>query len=261
MMTSFVCGRITSLLHLKFTQSIFILLILFYSQNVIAGVGFKSAYTSICNLEINGSITSADVDALKAIIAAYNCNGKSIHISLNSPGGDVDAGIELGRFIRKLHGSTSVGPNSSCASSCVLVLVGGVFRIPMGAIGLHRPFSVQMNASSADAAASYQRNNELISTYLTQMNIPVRLLEEMNAVSPDDVRWISDTEKISLHIDGTDPLFDDVNASAFAKKHGISKQEYYRRSKLSDDICAELPDDGSLGTCYRSVMETGRAPR
>ena len=90
------------------------------------------------------------------------------------------------------------------------------------------------------------------------MNIPFRLLDEMNAVSPDDVRWISDAEKISLHISGGDPLEEDVAASSSAKRLGISKEEYYRRSKLAHDVCSDLPNDGALGTCLKTVMKTGQ---
>ena len=92
------------------------------------------------------------------------------------------------------------------------------------------------------------------------MNIPLRLLDEMNAVSPGDIRWISDTEKVSLHVTGKDPVWEDRIATKVAKRLGLSKAEYYRRDKLMRDTCSRLPNDGTLGECAKTVMKTGSAP-
>lgn len=240
--------------------SLAFLLLLMLPPSAQARVEFKED-TGVCNITITGAITSADLPALKSIVAAHRCKGRPIYITLNSPGGDVEAGIQLGKYIRDQRAWTGVSQGASCASSCVLVLLGGVSRSAWGSVGLHRPYSERMNPSTADAAATYKRINGLVSSYLSQMNIPLRLLDEMNAVSPGDVRWISDTEKVSLHIKGRDPIEEDIESSSDAKRRGLSKQEYYRRSTMAEETCWNLPNDGTQGACFEEIMKTGRAPQ
>ncbi len=61
------------------------------------------------------------------------------------------------------------------------------------------------------------------------MNIPDRLLDEMNAVSPTEINWINhDSPKLSeLYISGKDPVWYDRTNSEEAKKLGISMEEFY----------------------------------
>lgn len=75
---------------------------------------------------------------------------------LDSPGGDVDAAIIAGLFLREIKARTLV-VKGSCASACVLIFVGGVQRILVGGrLGLHRPYAESLSSGEADSRAAYQ---------------------------------------------------------------------------------------------------------
>jgi hypothetical protein len=50
-------------------------------------------------------------------------------VSLDSPGGNVEAAMESGRLIRLRELQTEVAPGGSCASACVWAFAGGRDRI------------------------------------------------------------------------------------------------------------------------------------
>jgi hypothetical protein len=60
-------------------------------------------------------------------------------IGFDSPGGNIDAGMRLGRTIRSLGLSTMQIRATLCASACSLAFLGGVQRLAEpGSIGVHK---------------------------------------------------------------------------------------------------------------------------
>src|ERR1700724_647539 len=53
-------------------------------------------------------------------------------VDLDSPGGDVDAAMAIGRMVRKSEGSVSV--KGKCYSSCVLIYASGVTRLELSGL-------------------------------------------------------------------------------------------------------------------------------
>ena len=170
-------------------------------------------------------------------------------VDINGPGGDVEAAIAMGRTIRREQLSTWV-VREPCVSACVLVLIGGVSRGASREVGLHRPYSPEPSASMASAQARFERINGIIKTYLTEMNVPVRLLDVMNSVPPGEIRMLnpySDEHLLQeLSITGDDPVFSDMFATRLAGILGISKAEYYVRKQRARAECWVKNDRGRL---------------
>jgi hypothetical protein len=207
-------------------------------------VGPKPAY-GFCFLEVYGTIDEQTPIQIRTTLTKYGC--KKTDFSLNSGGGDANAAMECGRIIRRIHGSTNVlKGDSTCASACVLLMLGGVQRGSNGRIGLHRPFSTAISNSTVESRQTYEKTNELVKKYLVEMNIPERLLDVMNSIPPENVKWLSYREMEELWIVGVDPAFQDAMDSGTAKNLGISKQELYRRIQEADRIC---------GTKYRHLAD------
>src|SRR5690348_3816092 len=61
---------------------------------------------------------------------------------VDSPGGDVVAAMQAGRILRRELAHTVVAIDSICASACVFMYLGGVYRTSFGKIGLHRPYPI-----------------------------------------------------------------------------------------------------------------------
>ena len=158
-------------------------------------------------------------------------------VYLDSPGGDLDAAMQVGRIVRRWQVTAIVDREAQCASACVLVLLGGVQRLVTGNIGLHRPYSTDTSSSSDEATKKYRSMRGKLQSYLREMNIPDRLLDAMNAVSPQQTRWLSgerdEKELEELWIQGKDPAWEDLKLSEKAQKLGISKQELIKRAQLA----------------------------
>jgi hypothetical protein len=115
---------------------------------------------------------------------------------LNSPGGDVEEALKIGRLFRKqLIGTSSA---EDCASSCALIWFGGIHRT--GRAGLHRPYRTDpmfKALSPADASTAYRQVVERITTYLDEMEVPKSIIETMVATSSSDVHWVyAGTDKL-----------------------------------------------------------------
>lgn len=213
-----------------------------------------------CGIHIQGEIDNSTLGALKSAVTSAShlpeCAGDLpaglAYLSLDSGGGDLEAAIAVGDFVRKTHFTTIVRVGEQCASACVLIYLAGVQRSGfLGRIGLHRPFSTKFSDTEPQAQAEYDRANRMIREYLTRMNIPVALLDAMNAVPPGEIRWLDDdSERAQFHIDGQDPAYADMVASRFAKLLGISKTELVSRQQRMEPVCRPfLPACDASASC------------
>lgn len=202
----------------------------------------------MCEIFLEGDINSSTPNDLAARYNSLNnghpeqCLMGTAQLFLTSNGGDVESAIKAGEFVRQKElYTTNLG---KCASSCVLVFLGGVHRsADSGSIGLHRSFSESLSMTESNAQSKYEEANRLILQYLTKMNIPEALLNTMNAVPPQKIKWLNDEQLQELQIVGDDPAWDDKIASKAAKKRGISKKEWYARRQRADAICEKLRVD------------------
>lgn len=87
------------------------------------------------HLYIEGTIERGDAKQVKALTAALTQGRDEIlAVSLNSPGGDVQAGMDIARHLQSLklqvvtNVMTSDGHPGSCASACSYIYLGGSFR-------------------------------------------------------------------------------------------------------------------------------------
>jgi len=115
---------------------------------------------------LTGDIKRADVATLEKLIPQYRV------IFLNSAGGDLDAAMDLGRILRK-HGTLAiVFPDHVCASACVFVLAGSNDRTVGGKVGIHRPYQLRDDATTAEEQkANYISLGNKVKEYFNEMNI------------------------------------------------------------------------------------------
>lgn len=211
-----------------------------------------------------GEIDAFTPVSLKTSYAALNdghperCG--TVTLQLNSNGGNVEAAIEAGEFIRQKKITTIVSADSSCASACVLLHLGGVHRLSAGKVGIHRPFSDRPSRSDAESRAAHEKLNDLIRRYLKKMNVPDTLLGAMNAVPPGEIRWLTKQQREDFQIDGEDPVFADQRDSLIAKRLDISKKELYSRQQRAKTACAYDQIGGSFDRaksyleCYNRIL-------
>jgi uncharacterized protein YecT (DUF1311 family) len=90
-----------------------------------------------------GPIIQGDAARLKKVLDEdprfqYGALNRAPTLHLQSPGGQVIAGIELANFVRQRGLNTNVSETSECYSACTFVFIGGVKRTILGKFGIHR---------------------------------------------------------------------------------------------------------------------------
>lgn len=134
-------------------------------------------------------------------------------VLLNSNGGDVETAMKIGRIIRNSQLITAVHERSMCASACILILSGGIWRYTReGAkLGLHRPyFKNQTQAGTAgyeNFQNAYGQIIEMHRRYFSEMRIDARLLHEMIQIPSNEIKWISDFKAKEYALLGEDPIY------------------------------------------------------
>ncbi|RWP58005.1 hypothetical protein [Mesorhizobium sp.] len=149
---------------------------------------------------VTGPIERGDAERFKAYWAENAYDSWNFIVSLDSPGGNLLEGLEIGRFLRKVEADTEVQrytpatpdryaeglPGAECYSACALAFMGGVERdIPEGGtIGFHQFYG--SGGSSADQAMELtQHISALIAGYLRDMGAKPELFELLSGTSPD----------------------------------------------------------------------------
>jgi len=179
---------------------------------------------------IKGDIEKGDFQKFKKAIQEIkqsNCYISSVHLISN--GGDVLEAIAIGSEIRKNlittwapwdqhfsdggEGPPSCGVTSSiifdfnskrwkmeppqdypcdCNSACFLIWAAGVMRTG-SSLGLHRPYfskEYYQGLSAAEAEEKYKQLSSLVRTYLSSMDIPNDIIDEMFSHSSEDIYYL-----------------------------------------------------------------------
>ncbi|HWL82774.1 MAG TPA: hypothetical protein VNR89_17630 [Roseomonas sp.] len=142
-------------------------------------------------------------------------------LNLSSPGGSLQAGLELGRTIRDLGLFTSVGergngfalgkpykapPPALCASACVFAFLGGSRRqiSEPNKLGVHRFFFQGSDlATSAQANDRAQIISSRIVSFLREMGVNTDLFAEMAKAGSHELNILS-TQRMA-ELDATTP--------------------------------------------------------
>ncbi|MGY4397709.1 hypothetical protein ACVWZA_002906 [Sphingomonas sp. UYAg733] len=148
----------------------------------------------------SGVIVKDTVADLRAFVRARGI--KSATIYLNSDGGLMEGGMELGRAIRELRFNTDVGQpgeEAFCASACTSAYAGGVSRFltkRSGLLGIHQ-FS-----SNAKPTRETVLRAQVVSAkkvdFLTEMGVDARLFSLASMTDADDIAWLSPETALSL---------------------------------------------------------------
>jgi hypothetical protein len=184
------------------------------------------------------TLTSIDERIRKGRFSSYGV------AFLNSPGGDVVAALAIGRIFRRLHVSTYVLKGTECTSSCVFLLVGSVYRVVDGRVGLHRPYYASPITDYSKAAGSVREMERTVQEYFDEMDVPRTIYDRMRQIAPENVEYVDARNFKSLGIPEIDPSQDQLMRSLHAKKLGLTMSEYTRRATVVAQECNPLLDQG-----------------
>ena len=146
--------------------------------------------------------------------------------------------MDIGRIIRKEHISTYVAPDSTCTSSCVWVLVGGVCRMSLGDIGVHRTLELHHVTNNHKIN---EDGKKLVFKYLEEMEVP----PDLGWLSITTPQWLmsslSEESKSRYGLYGSVTEEQDTRFNVESKRTKLSKRDL--KDKMSEKYMEINPDN------------------
>jgi hypothetical protein len=178
-----------------------------------------------CVVHVNGEITLADAEEL----LHTDCPNPWIVLN-DSPGGDVYAGMWIGRWIREHQAITSVHKDAHCYSTCALLFIAGVDRINGGVIGLHRPYLAGPPQPADRIPALVSKLREDVNDYILEMGARPEFASTMLETVPESMHLYYGDEIHEL-VAERDTVYDEIKVAEDARHYGVSTQEYRQRDQ------------------------------
>jgi len=201
-------------------------------------------------ITIQGRIEKGDAERFSKAVNAMN---KKRLLQLNSLGGDVEVAMQIGRIARSNDMSAFVMPGSKCASSCVFILAGAVSRhVWSDSVVIHRPFWEGESKSAEEYDNRYKRMVASLKEYVTEMNVPVALIDRMMTIPPHHGEVLSEAELATYMLEGIDPAHEQEALSRIARERGISVTELNKRRTYSESMCGTAGEQ----SIYRNGSDT-----
>jgi hypothetical protein len=164
--------------------------------------------------QVSGSYDGNEILRFKSAIADVPPNVRII-AALNSPGGRMDQGFELGKFFYDARIPTIVLAGHSCASSCTNAFFGGrdpVTGQPLrimasgSKLGFHN-FKMgglpDQAYTKVDAIEISRRAQKLMYDhliYLKSVEAPIRAIVLSLGTPSEDLNWLSEADALALDI-------------------------------------------------------------
>jgi hypothetical protein len=180
----------------------------------------------------------------------------ALNVDVNSNGGSIDAAMTLGRMLRTRYANVIVPAGAECTSACVFLLVGAVFRSINGRVGIHRPYFSGITGEEptiSDTKTAIGSMEKKIGSYLSEMNVPNGLLDEMMVVPPDQIRYLTPDDLAHFGLSITDPVWSETSALREARKYGLDRVEYVRRLGQAKITCRSYSWE-EASRCFDDVL-------
>lgn len=144
-------------------------------------------------IAVTGVLNVGDETVFRNVAAASD----KAFVVLNSEGGAVKTGLEIGRAIRLRGFGTAVGPDSLCASACALTWLAGSPRIleRTSKLGFHAAYTV-VNGRATESGVG----NALVGAYLNQIGQPESVIEYVTSAPPEGIEWLTPDKASRLGI-------------------------------------------------------------
>ena len=163
---------------------------------------------------VQGQYDGNEILRFKSAIADIPSSVRII-AALNSPGGRVDQGFELGKFFFDARIPTIVLAGHECASSCTNAFFGGrdpVTGQPLrilasgGKLGFHNFRSANMpdkkytKAELEDLSRTTQQIVHAQLMYLKAVDAPIKAIVLSLGTPHEDVNWLSEADALQLGV-------------------------------------------------------------
>lgn len=133
---------------------------------------------------LKGKISQGDAAVFNAATAPY----KHVILVLDSPGGNLIEGLEIGRAVHQREMATGVAENMVCASACALIWAAGSYKAmaPNSLIGFHAAWE---NSDGETVVSSV--GNALVGAYLQSIGFTETGIVFATIAGPDEINWMT----------------------------------------------------------------------
>jgi hypothetical protein len=189
---------------------------------------------------LEGNIVGGETLALEALVGKLPPN-RSAAIILNSPGGNLDEGMKLGRFFYRARISTFVlGHGGGCYSACAAAFLGGRdsegrpsrIKTTGGNLGFHQFTRTRTPEQAAKKYTKADMEQELFVTraialniiqYLSDIGEEMSFLHLMLKAPAAEITLLSNEEAVTygIHVmdENNDQVIDSANIRARIEGH------------------------------------------
>jgi ATP-dependent protease ClpP protease subunit len=207
--------------------------------SIVAENPSKPFYSGIARLVIDGEIKTGDFAQFAKMAdivsheATLETNGvPAIEVDLNSPGGDLNEAIQIGRLLRDRSMQTGLSAKSICASACIFIYIAGVSRSTHteARLGLHRPYFNPVEFASLSPAEARKKYASLVTVardYFLDMGMSEESFRLMMATPSNDIHWLNMLEQIQYGFFGVDPAWTELSIARLKRDWGDEKAEAY----------------------------------
>jgi hypothetical protein len=192
-----------------------------------------------------GDIDESDVALIKSVPDGAT-------IALDSSGGSISLGIEIGRLIRKKRLAVEVPDGARCLSSCALLYIGGVDRSNLGRIGLHRPYLVGQPYRDRQIERGLPRMFADVREFVAQMGVTATFADVMINTPSDSMRVFLGDEIREL-VPDRDPVFDELRVATEARTRGMPTELFRQLEAQANRECGGAKDDATVA-CHDAIL-------
>ena len=159
-------------------------------------------------LKISGEIRENTLEEFKKLIEEIKETGKKLHLNMvhfDSIGGSGSVGVEIARIIRSEGLNTFIAPGDICYSACTYAFIGGIQRYAFGKFGIHNTtFSDGTEVKRKHVPRIVDKNIQFVTDFVREMRISSHYATAMLDTPSWTVRYLTEEEKFSWGINGTD---------------------------------------------------------
>lgn len=225
--------------------------LVFIAETTNAGVDVQ-CNNKLCRVKFEGEITAETEAHFRAIRAAGN-RIESLELG-NSPGGNVDAAIAIGRMLRKDQTFMRSPVGSRCISACVLLAAGPVTRsVADNWLVIHTLYSPEAFSNYAEADSQISGSYMKVEEYLREMHISTSLVDAMRAVPSHATRSLTLDEAKAFGYTVFDPVYAEMKSGQLAAKLGITRAELDKRVALARKRCDPISAIPERLACLREL--------
>jgi ATP-dependent protease ClpP protease subunit len=225
--------------------------VLIFSTSSVAEVLLRPMSTNkkcIGTIKLRGEITEEMASTVSSVINTRvntpDCiNESSRIVELDSEGGSIDVAMRIGNLFREYEFSVLMEDKDKCLSSCVLILASGVYRVvTRGTVGIHRPYfgSLEPHKSLDDIRKIQSKMISSVASYLETMDVSKKLVDDMMAVEPSEIKILSLEELNGYRLTGAPSSVDEQENAVSAYEHGLTAAEYRSRSQEAWSLCKKF---------------------